>query len=1455
MKRNSIGMYLIKIFLIAGLYFASGRLGLFLAVPPGFATVIWPPSGIALGVLIIYGWRLWPGILLGSFLVNCYISTAYSPETGLDFAKALVALAIAAGSSLQGLAGYALVKRFLGLPLNFDRLKQVMLLFIIAGPIACLVAATAGVSALYLGGVLTVDQIVENWLTWWTGDLFGIIVFLPLVLIAPGNSQRLTWRGTAVGNLPVTAMLILLIPLGLTFYVWKISSQAATERSEIQFESLTVESKKALLSRINSYQNALLGGVAYFQGSENITRHEWRRYVDQLHLHDNFPGINGMGWITSLTSEEKEDYLRRTRADGAKDFDIRPKGVKGGDYIITYIEPESINKQALGLNIAFEENRKQAADLSMETGKPAITKRIILVQDAEKTPGFLLLHPMYKNVLEPGPSAKTLPGFDGWIYAAFIAKNFMKDLTQSQGNTLNLRIYDGNADDPEALIYDSRKVQTSDYLPAFSKTEQLDVMQQRWLIVWESTPSFEQNAQNSNPILILTGGFLITFLLAMFLLGTNIKKSETIESMMGRRALILPAVVFIVLAAGSVWLYRALNDKELGHLQALLTSETSKISLLIASETDGKISALRRMVGRAELDADQPIFFWQADAQAYIEDLKGLRALVRVDANGTVTEAEQAARNERLIWLYSVLEGVNGELGRTAIQKNISILSSPVKITDQETAFIAYLPLKTRGESAGYLASVFSVDEFFGQTVSSEAIDRYQFRIVFEGQAVNRFGNTTSELAENWKLERTVQILDKKWNIEIIPTTKFLASQRTSLPMVALIAGFLISILSAITAHMTLLAKLKTSYLEKSNQRITQQATRNSTVMNTVSDCVITINSAGLIETINPAGLRIFGYSLDEVLGKNVRMLMPPPYHSDHDGYMSSFLKGGAPKVIGRGRQVSAMRKDGSVFPIDLSVNEMVLDEERMFVGTIRDTSAAEAAAKALRESNTMKSAILASTEYLIIATDLNGNVIMLNEAAEKALGYSADEIIGKQTPALWHDPNEVVERARLLSAEFNVEIEPGFDVFVRKVAADGIDENEWTYVRKDGSRFPVMLTVTALRDESQSITGYLGVVLDITKRKEIDRLKSDFVSIVSHELRTPLTSIRGALGLAAGPMAKELPEKANRLISIAYKNCERLTLLINDILDIDKIESGQMRFEMKPEDLDQLLRQAIEVNQPYAEKLGVMLKVVGIEHGDQVNVDAARLSQVMANLLSNAAKFSNRESEVEVSVQRVNGRIRVSVKDYGAGIADEFKPQIFGKFSQSDSSSTRIKGGSGLGLHISKQIMERMGGSIGFDTEVGKGSTFWVELPLLFKGNVSGPADEKDVQRSLLHFTHRQVPTLLHVEDDEDFSRILALTLQGKVKVVTASTLKDAEQLLQETHFDLVVLDLELPDGSGLKLVNTIAGLDGPSIPIMILSATEVSSEVEQTVASVMVKSRATESRIIDKIESLVAA
>ena len=191
-----------KMAILAALYIVTGKLGLLLALPPGYATIIWPPSGIALGALIVHGWRLWPGVLLGSFLLNLYTSGAYQPETGISASKCVIALSIAAGSSLQALAGYLVVKRVFGLPLELRHIKDVMLLFAACCPAACVIAASVGIGSLYVAGEITMSQLPYNWFTWWFGDMLGVIVFLPLALVAPHSGAPITWRGNAIGNLP-----------------------------------------------------------------------------------------------------------------------------------------------------------------------------------------------------------------------------------------------------------------------------------------------------------------------------------------------------------------------------------------------------------------------------------------------------------------------------------------------------------------------------------------------------------------------------------------------------------------------------------------------------------------------------------------------------------------------------------------------------------------------------------------------------------------------------------------------------------------------------------------------------------------------------------------------------------------------------------------------------------------------------------------------------------------------------------------------------------------------------------------------------------------------------------------------------------------------------------------------------------------------------------------------------
>jgi signal transduction histidine kinase len=238
-----------------------------------------------------------------------------------------------------------------------------------------------------------------------------------------------------------------------------------------------------------------------------------------------------------------------------------------------------------------------------------------------------------------------------------------------------------------------------------------------------------------------------------------------------------------------------------------------------------------------------------------------------------------------------------------------------------------------------------------------------------------------------------------------------------------------------------------------------------------------------------------------------------------------------------------------------------------------------------------------------------------------------------------------------------------------------------------------------------------------IDEHKKVERMKDEFISLVSHELRTPLTSIHGSLGLLTAGLAEGLSEKARQLLEVAHRNSQRLVRLIGDVLDLQKIESGTMPLDLRPLEIGPFLEQAIADNEAYGSQFGVSFVLNGVPARLGVRADSDGLMQVITNLLSNAAKFSPPAQAVVVSAQCRGSVVRVTVTDRGPGIPTEFRARIFQRFAQADASTTREKGGTGLGLSISKAIVERMGGQIGFETEVGVGTTFYVELPLAEPG------------------------------------------------------------------------------------------------------------------------------------------
>lgn len=436
-------------------------------------------------------------------------------------------------------------------------------------------------------------------------------------------------------------------------------------------------------------------------------------------------------------------------------------------------------------------------------------------------------------------------------------------------------------------------------------------------------------------------------------------------------------------------------------------------------------------------------------------------------------------------------------------------------------------------------------------------------------------------------------------------------------------------------------------------------------------------------------------------------------------------------------------------------------------------------------------------SDGLLVIND-HGTIQSVNPACIQLFGYSTEEIIGSQVSKLIPEFGE-----EKVSAQIEKFIGSGSKISNRC---------EVIAVKHGGAEFSADLAISDMKLQGE--TKYFALVQDITQRKESERLKGEFVSTVSHELRTPLTSIRGSLGLVLGAMSAELNDKTKQLLTIANNNTERLLLLINDILDLSKIEAGKLDFSFKELSLVPFLQRMIESNHGYAEQHHVAYELDLQLSGAMVYADENRLGQVMSNLMSNAAKFAPDSSKVLITLARKNRKIRISVTDYGHGISDSLKPKIFQKFTQGDASDTRKVGGTGLGLSITKLMVEKHNGTIDFVSKEGVGTTFYFDLPELM---VSQDSDEESDQS-----LEEENVKVLVIEDDHDISALIKIMLtQSGYSVTQAYSAEEAEALLENEDFSAITLDIMLPEKDGSTLYKELREKPAfKQLPIVFVSA-----------------------------------
>ncbi|WP_373988309.1 ATP-binding protein [Duganella sp. BuS-21] len=515
-------------------------------------------------------------------------------------------------------------------------------------------------------------------------------------------------------------------------------------------------------------------------------------------------------------------------------------------------------------------------------------------------------------------------------------------------------------------------------------------------------------------------------------------------------------------------------------------------------------------------------------------------------------------------------------------------------------------------------------------------------------------------------------------------------------------------------------------------------------------------------------------------------------------------------------------------------------------------------------KADALQLAIHNSANFSSIATDTRGVIQIFNVGAERMLGYSAAEVVNQITPAGISDAQEMIARAAALSQEAGVTIRPGFEALVFKASRGIEDIYELTYVRKDGSRFPAIVSVSALRDAQENVIGYLLMGTDNTARKQVEaeqalldqrlreqqlalqdtnvaleaaraaaekanHAKSDFLSSMSHELRTPLNAVLGFAQLLASDNPPPGPSQQRSLDQI-LKGGWYLLQLINEILDLAMIESGKVLMSQESMGLTEVLKDCQAMIGPQADKRGIRLTIPSLSRPYFVHADRTRVKQVMINLLSNAIKYNRPGGMVMVECgEERPGMVRISVTDNGAGLPTEQVENLFQPFNRLGQKDGAEEG-TGIGLVVTKQLVELMGGTIGVHSTVGVGTTFWVELvaseePVLELADFDGMASPGLSETASLR-------TLLYIEDNPaNLALVEQLILRrSDLKLLTAIDGHTGIQLARTYHPDVILMDINLPGVSGFGCLKILR--DDPSmaaIPVLALSANAMPRDIEK--------------------------
>ncbi len=1149
---------------------------------------------------------------------------------------------------------------------------------------------------------------------------------------------------------------------------------------------------QAILDRVKIYEFGLRGGrgAVITAGEHGITRSLFQRYSQSRDIDNEFPGARGFGFIRRVPQQNQAAFLKVARSEDPN-FSIKELGAHDSErYVIQFIEPIVRNAQAVGLDVGSEIHRRQAADSSIATGKATLTAPITLVQSQHAgSQSFLIMLPIYRPGLPISTAQERRIAAFGWSYAPLVMDEVLRGALSTDPESSIVLEDVTNAEQPVQFY---KIASTVSDVPVKSEQRTIGVFGRQWRITLHAYPAFVTNLKQTDPSIAAIEGVILSILLATltYALGFNVQRRKRLHAAEGQLAAIVQGSIDGIIGKsldGVVLSWNKGAQDLFGYSPEEAIGKTINELIVPSFLYDEEITLLSR-IKKGERIAS---FRTQRHRKDGVLLYVSLSVSPILDTNGEVVAASKTIRDvthEKNIEdkLFSLNHHLEEQVAvRT---KELDAARRTLRtVLDAVPSMIGYWDEHLINRVANHAYS-----KWFSIAPETMPGMRMQDILGDELFQANRSYIEGALRGETQTFERDMKGTDGKVRHSLAHYLPDIEN--------GVVRGFYVIVHDV-------------SELVESRVRLGEALRDNQLLLDTIINSQLLYSAAdadGQITDANEKFCVAHGYTRDEIIGQPHRILNSGVHTASFWAEMWQVVKAGKSWH----GEICNIARNGEKKWFNTVIAPMLGADgssTRYIALRIDITDRKRADAELQRLNSLLRQVLTAASEVSIIATEINGVITVFNSGAERMLGHDAMYMIGKCTPEVIHKQSEVLALSAELSARFGEKIE-GFRTFVHLSELYGAETREWTYVRKDGTTLPVALTVTALRDDSDQVTGYLGIARDITSQKkfEFDLLqagmaKSQFLANMSHEIRTPLNAVLGMLQLLR---KTTLSARQEDYVVKAHQASQLLLGLLNDVLDLSKIEAGKLQLESHSFSLEDILRELGSILSANQGRKDVEI-IYDIDSNVPVHMvgDPLRLQQVLINLAGNALKFTE-HGQIIVKIKLIEFQdapscLSFSVQDTGIGIALEQQKRIFEGFTQAEASTSRKFGGTGLGLTISKRLIELMGGALSLESEIGQGSTFKFELPLHTSSSSGYLVPRPQPKQSCLNVL---------VVDDNAFSRRV---LRGLIEsmgwmAVEAEGGQAAIDLVRQASlsdepFDVILMDWLMPDVDGVSAVKHI--------------------------------------------------